>query len=202
MNAATRTVRPRTEAFGHDSALVGAACLQKRLTAISGLHARHTCDVKESPLRGTKNEARPGMISTSSIAVARSSAPRRSTPSTQHRLYQLLDGFKTATLIVRGGKHLTTRRVSVLRVDEGSSVWLALDLDQCPQSLDLSGVVQLVCQSPNVHLTVSGEAKVVPDASPSDLTVITLEPSAGEYWEALAASRATLWRRSEARTHF
>ncbi len=117
-------------------------------------------------------------------------------PRGEARLYELLAGFKTGTLVVCEGKYLVTRPVTVLRVDDGGSVWLVLTRDDRSRALDQHFDVQLVCQSVNVHLTVSGVAKVMsPDAS-AELMLLSLEPNTGEYCDQLRYSHATLWRRS------
>ena len=115
-------------------------------------------------------------------------------PRGKARLYELLAGFKSGTLVVREGKHLLTRPVTVLRVDNGAGVLVVLTKDERSQAIDRQRDVQLVCQSPNVHLTVSGEAKVMSPSDSSGVTLINLEPATGEYWEQMRYAHATLWR--------
>ena len=110
------------------------------------------------------------------------------------RLFELLSGFKTGTLVIREGKYLATRPVTVLRVDDGAGVWLVLSKDDRSHAFDDEPEVQLVCQSPNVHLTVSGVAKVIIAGSSSEYMLISLEPTTGEYCDQTRYSHATLWR--------
>ncbi len=120
----------------------------------------------------------------------------RHVPAGKARLYELLSSFKTGTLVIREGKYLATRPVTVLRVDDGEAVWLAMPKDHCADSIGAQPEVQLVCQSPNVHLTVSGVARLMNPTASSELLLINLDPATGEYWDQMHYSHATLWRRS------
>ena len=77
-----------------------------------------------------------------------------------------------------------------------ASYLLAMPKDHCTDSIGAQPEVQLVCQSPNVHLTVSGVARLMSPTASSELMLINLDPATGEYWDQMHYSHATLWRRS------
>lgn len=109
----------------------------------------------------------------------------------EKRLFALLSGFKTATVVSREGKYLQARPMTVLGVDGEGALWLGAPPQLVPDEAFASSV-QVVCHSQSVHVTVSGEAKVI-ERLP-DLLVIKVLPTNGEFCDSGRSSHATLWR--------